>query len=459
MIAMSDLLVGVDEKVGYPKAILLAVQHVLSMDLYIMPIILGGILGLATNELSFFISMGFIVCGIATVLQTQFGLRLPVVQGPAYVPLGALAAIGTTQGVDVMIGSLIPGAILIVLLGFSGLYSKFISRVIPPFIGGAVLLIIGLSLVPTTASGIFSTDGDLVANTIAGLSTVAILVICSVIEYVWRGKLRLLSVSSVILAIVGGCLVAFFMGGLDFSSVADAAWIQAPEIFHFGIPKFDLGSCLLMVFIYLILLVDTTATWIAVGDVTSTKLDSKRINRAVVAEGAGCLIASLFGGTPVTGYSSNVGVLSITKVGSRRVIIVAGCLLIVLGLVPKFMTLLACIPAAVINGVFFLVCMILISKGITIIQASSPIDERKALILGISVAATLAANIVPSDLTAILPSFLGYFISSGTALGATIAVALQIILPKNKNLKTPPPSAKDEISEAWSGAEAVIKIG
>ncbi|MDR2492677.1 MAG: purine/pyrimidine permease [Coriobacteriales bacterium] len=425
---MNDLTIGVDEKVGLGKGILLAVQHVLSMDLYVMPIILGGILGMATQELSFFISMGFVVCGIGTIIQTGFGIRLPVVQGPAYVPLGALAAIGTTQGVDVMIGSLIPGAVLVVILGVTGAYSWLMEKVVPPFIGGVVLLIIGVSLVPTTVSGVLSTDGDLVANSASGLVTVLVLVVCFVAVYVWKKRLRLLSISSVIIAILGGCLVALAMGQLDFSSVTEAAWFQVPVPLHFGI-RFELGPCILMAFIYLILLVDTTATWIAVSDVTGVSLGKKRLTRAVVAEGAGCLIASLFGGTPVTGYSSNVGIISITRVGSRRVILIAGVVLIVLGLVPKLMTVLACIPTSIINGVFLLVCMILISKGISIIQSTSEIDERKMLILGISVAATIGVSFVPAELVALLPEAFGYFLSSGTALGATVAIVLQIVLP------------------------------
>lgn len=429
---MSQLNIGVDEKVGPAKAVLLATQHVLSMDLYIMPLILGGILGLASGELSFFLSMGFLACGIATIIQTAFGIRLPVVQGPAYVPLGALAAIGVTEGIDVMIGSLVPGAILVIILGATGLYSKFMKKVVPPFISGVVLLVIGVSLVPTVVEGIFSTAGGLERNVASGLVTVLILVTCTVVEYAMSGRLRFLSITSVILSIIGGCITAGLTGGIDFSSVADAAWFQVPEIFHFGI-RFELGPCILMTLVYLILLVDTTATWIAVSDVTGTTLDDKRVKRAVIAEGLGCLIGLFFGGTPVTGYSSNVGIISITKVGSRQVILVAGVILVVLALIPKFMTFLACIPAAVINGVFLLVCMILISKGISIIQATTEIDERKSLILGASVAATIGTSFIPVEFTDLLPSFLGYFLSSGTAFGATVAILLQLILPKKKD--------------------------
>ena len=85
------------------------------MDLYIMPLILGAAIGLAGGELSFFLQMSFFACGIATILQAGFFMKYPIIQGPSYVPLGALCTIGATMGVSAMIGSLIPGAIMIIL--------------------------------------------------------------------------------------------------------------------------------------------------------------------------------------------------------------------------------------------------------------------------------------------------------------------------------------------------------
>ena len=102
----SQLIVGVNEKISCGKAAFLGMQHVLSMDLYIMPLILGAAIGLAGGELSFFLQMSFFACGIATILQAGFFMKYPIIQGPSYVPLGALCTIGATMGVSAMIGSL-----------------------------------------------------------------------------------------------------------------------------------------------------------------------------------------------------------------------------------------------------------------------------------------------------------------------------------------------------------------
>ena len=147
----SQLIVGVNEKISCGKAAFLGMQHVLSMDLYIMPLILGAAIGLVGGELSFFLQMSFFACGIATILQAGFFMKYPIIQGPSYVPLGAMCTIGATMGVSAMIGSLIPGAIMIVLLGIIKGFSKFVRKAIPPFIGGIIILIVGISLTPTAA--------------------------------------------------------------------------------------------------------------------------------------------------------------------------------------------------------------------------------------------------------------------------------------------------------------------
>lgn len=425
----NELLIGVNDNVSLGQSIFLGLQHVLSMDLYIMPIILASALGLSNGDTSLFIQMSFFACGIATLIQTGIGIKLPVVQGPSYVPLGALAAIGAKLGLGTMIGSLIPGAILIILLGYFKVFAKIVKKAVPTYIGGVVVLIVGISITPTAINGIVSTNGNLTANVISGLCSAIVLILCMVISYKSKkigGTIRLISV---ILALISGTLVAAIFGQVDFSPVREAAWFQLPKLFHFGIPNFDLGSCILMIFVYMAILLDTTGTWVTVSSVTGETLTDDRLNHAAMGEGTGCLVGSLFGGTPLTGYSSNVGIIAITKVGSRKVIMTSGIILIILGLVPKFMSIIACIPTPVVNGVFAVVCIILISNGIKIIQ-NEALNERTSLVVGISVLVTVGTLIIPSEIVNMLPNVVTYFISSATAVGATTAVLLNLFLPK-----------------------------
>ena len=434
-----QLVAGIDDKIPVGKSIVLGLQHILSMDLYIMPLILGGAIGLQGGNLSFFLQMSFFACGIATLLQSGMFMKYPIAQGPSYVPLGALCMIGATMGIPTMIGSLIPGALIVILLGVTKLFSKFIRKAIPPFIGGIIILIVGLTLVPTAVTGVFSTTGNLTVNAISGSVTFVVLLLCMVLQYCLKNS-GLLHMCSVIIALVVGTLVAVTMGGADFSSVSNAAWFALPQPFHLGLPQFNLSACLLMVVVYLFVMLDTTGTWFTVKAITGADLNDRRIDRGTIGEGLGCLVGACFGGTPMTGYSSNAGLIAITKVASRRAMIAGGTILVVLGFCPKLMAIITSLPTPVINGVFAMVAMTLIANGIKMVK-DTVLDDRATLILGVAVMCGASTMILPDDVVSAAPQFVQFFLSSGIAVGGTAAILLQLLLPKTVSLTGTAPKA------------------
>lgn len=434
-----QLVAGIDDKIPVGKSIVLGLQHILSMDLYIMPLIFGGAIGLQGGNLSFFLQMSFFACGIATLLQSGMFMKYPIAQGPSYVPLGALCMIGATMGIPTMIGSLIPGALIVILLGVTKLFSKFIRKAIPPFIGGIIILIVGLTLVPTAVTGVFSTTGNLTVNAISGSVTFVVLLLCMVLQYCLKNS-GLLHMCSVIIALVVGTLVAVTMGGADFSSVSNAAWFALPQPFHFGLPQFNLSACLLMVVVYLFVMLDTTGTWFTVKAITGADLNDRRIDRGTIGEGLGCLVGACFGGTPMTGYSSNAGLIAITKVASRRAMIAGGTILVVLGFCPKLMAIITSLPTPVINGVFAMVAMTLIANGIKMVK-DTVLDDRATLILGVAVMCGASTMILPDDVVSAAPQFVQFFLSSGIAVGGTAAILLQLLLPKTVSLTGTAPKA------------------
>lgn len=423
-----QLVAGVNDKIPVGRSIILGLQHVLSMDLYIMPLILGSAIGLQGGELSFFLQMSFFACGIATLLQSGLFMKYPIVQGPSYVPLGALCMIGATMGIPTMIGSLIPGALLIILLGATKAFSKFIRKAIPPFIGGIIILIVGLTLVPTAVQGVFSTTGNLTVNSISGCVTFGTLLLCMILQYKLPDN-RVLRMFSVIIALAVGTLTACALGGADFSSVGSAAWFSLPQPLHFGVPQFNLEACLLMAVVYLFVLLDTTGTWFTVQAITGEPMEDERVDRGTIGEGLGCLAGAFFGGTPMTGYSSNAGLIAITKVASRRVVIAGGTILAALGFCPKLMAVITSLPTPVINGVFAMVCMTLISNGVKMIK-DTVMDDRATMILGVSVMCGVSTMILPDEVVQAAPQFVQYFLSSGIAVGGTVAILLQLLLPR-----------------------------
>ncbi|GHH99330.1 uric acid permease [Neobacillus kokaensis] len=428
----NNILIGVDDKISFGKALLLGAQHVLAMDLYIAPIIIAGLLSLSTENTSFFIQMCFLATGIATLIQTGIGIKLPVVQGPSYVPVGAIAAIGGKLGLGAIAGSLIPGAIIISLLGYPlKWFAKAVRKFIPPLVGGTVIIIVGISLMPIGMNNIYYAEGNVSKNILIAAISAGVLVLCMLFGRKMHGLGTFFRLVSVLLAIAVGTIAASFLGTVDFSPVKNAAWFSLPSLFPFGKPVFDLNAILTVTFVYFIILIETTGTWFVVSSVTGKELDETRLNRASFGEGLGCFVGALFGSTPMTGYSSNAGLLAITGVASRMAIMAGGGILICLGLVPKLSTLITCIPEPVINGIFGIVCVAIVTNGMKVIQPIY-INDRNMMIIGLPILLTIAVTILPKDVLAGAPEWANYLLSSSMTIGALATLILNFIIPEEK---------------------------
>jgi len=428
----TNISVGIDEKISWGKAFLLGMQHVLAMDLYIAPIIIAGLLSLDTMNTTFFIQMCFLAAGVATLIQTIGGLRLPVVQGPSYVPIGALAAIGGKLGLGAVFGSLLPGALIIAVLGYPlKWFAKTVRKIIPPLVGGTVIVIVGISLMPSAFNSIYTAPGNVGHNVLIAFVSAAVLVTCILLGRKTKGYGTFFRLVSVILAIIIGTLTASYFGTVDFSAVKNASLFSLPSFFPFGKPVFDLQAILTMIFIYMIILIETTGTWFVVSTVTGSELDDKRLNRASLGEGLGCFVGSLFGGTPMTGYSSNAGIIAITGVASRMAIVAAGIILVGLGLLPKLSAVITCVPQPVIQGIFGVVCVAIVMNGLKVIQTIE-IDDRNMIVIGVPILLTVGTMVLPKEILYSVPDFANYILSSGTAVGAIAVLILNLIVPNER---------------------------
>ncbi|EOH99816.1 uracil-xanthine permease [Enterococcus haemoperoxidus ATCC BAA-382] len=434
----SKLTVGPNDDLSIGQSALLGIQHVLAMDVYVVPFIIASIIGLSTKESSALIQSTFIAAGIATIIQSYFCMKLPVAQGPSFIPIGAVAGIyfansQSGNGWGTVLGASLIGAVLVIILGVTGIFNRLIKAFVPPIVGGTIIFIVGLSLMPVALNdNVFKATGDLGQNILLAVIAATSLVLFAMIGSRFPGKGRIFRVSSVILALVIGSLAAQSMGILDLSQVGNASLISIPQLpfvdFHFS---FDLSSIITMVIIYVVLMAETTGTWFAVSNVCEAPLTDENINRGVVGEGIGCLISSLLGTTPVTGYSTNAGIISITGVASKKVFVAAGAWFVVFGLSGKLSTLISSIPSPVIGGVFVIVCGIISISGIKVIKEVE-ISEKEMYVIAIPMILTLALTLIPKDFIQSLPQLLQYFFGSSVATASIAAILLNRILPAEK---------------------------
>lgn len=428
-----------DEKVPFGQTALLGLQHVMAMDVYVVPFLIAMLIGLQSGQSSALIQATFIAAGIATIIQTYFCMKLPIAQGPSYVPIGAIVGIyaasgGGDLGWSTVLGASLVGAILVILLGFTGLFNKIVKMFIPPIVGGTIIFVVGLALMPVgLSSNIYNAAGATInQNIYLALITATVLIICVMLGSYFHQKGRVFRIGSVLIALVVGSIVANFMGILDLSAVSQAKWFSMPRIpfADFGF-TFNLSAIITMVIIYIVLMAETTGTWFAVSNVIDQPLTDKQINRGVIGEGIGCFTASLIGSTPVTGYSTNAGVISITGIASRRVFVAAGMWFVLFGFSGKLAALITAIPSAVIGGVFVIVCGIIAISGLQVIK-NERIGEKETYVIAVPMILTLALTLLPKEFLNTLPTTVQYLFGSPIATAAIVAIVLNKILPSAK---------------------------
>lgn len=427
-----------DDKLALPEALLLGLQHLLAMDIYVVPFIIASLLSLSLQDSAFLIQATFIGAGIATIIQSRFCMKLPIAQGPSYVPIGAIVGIavgsgGGIEGLSSVFGAILVGAIILLILGFTKTIRKVINYFVTPLVGGTIIFVVGLSLMPIAiANNIYALHGaaTLTQNIIMASISAATVVACVVIGIHLGKHGKWLRIGSVLLALFIGSLTAYFMGLLDLEPVYQAAWFNLPRLAFVSFPvSFNVTAIITFLAIYIVLLAETTGTWFAIGSVINEDLKPEQIDKGIIGEALGCFIGGLFGGTPVTGYSTNAGLITITGVASRHAFYSCAFWMVIFGLSNKLATLIAVIPAPVIGGVFAIICAIIALAGFRIIRHLE-LNERNMFIIGIPTILSLALFLLPKDYIFSLPLYVQYLLSSPIAVGAIVAIILNKLLPE-----------------------------
>ncbi|EEW53976.1 uracil-xanthine permease family protein [Limosilactobacillus antri] len=436
----AQLLVGPDEKISATEATLLGLQHVLAMDVYVPPIILAGMLAMGAADSTGLLQATFLAAGIGTILQTALFMKMPVSQGPSFVPLSAAAGVVMASGglkgagMATLLGALVVGAVLLILLGLSGVFQKVINYLVPAVVGGTIITCVGLSLIPSALNdNIFEASGSIYQNMELAAVTALALLVCVGISIRFPRVQKLFKAGSIVIALLVGTALSASMGRFDWHSVATAPWFSLPQrtILHWGI-HFDATAIFTFIVIYAILTTETTGTWFAMGAVTNHTITKKQWNRGIVGEGLSCLIAAFTGTTPVTGYSTNAGIISITGVASKRAFISAGCWFIVLGFFTKLSAFLAAIPAPVIGGVFAIITVTIMLNGLNVIRKLQT-GESDIYVIGLPIILTIALVLLPKHVLNAAPTMLQYLLGSPVAIAAITAIILNILMPRRQH--------------------------
>lgn len=414
-------------KNGFGKTLSLGIQHVLAMyaGAIIVPLIVGKAMGLTAEQLTYLVSIDIFMCGVATLLQVWsnrfFGIGLPVVLGCTFTAVSPMIAIGSEYGVSAVYGSIIASGILVILISF--FFGKLVSF-FPPVVTGSVVTIIGITLMPVAMNNIAGGEGS---PDFGDLSNLALaFIVFSIIVLLYRFTTGFIKSISILIGILIGTFIAYFMGKVQFDNVSDAAFVQMIQPFYFGTPSFHAAPIITMSIVAIVSLVESTGVYFALGDLTNRRLSEKDLSRGYRAEGLAVLLGGIFNAFPYTAFSQNVGLVQLTGIKKNTVIVATGVLLMAFGLFPKIAAFTTIIPSAVLGGAMVAMFGMVIAYGIKMLSRIDFAKQENLLIVACSVGLGLGVTVVP-DIFKQLPSALTLLTTNGIVAGSFTAVVLNVI--------------------------------
>ena len=340
----TDGIVGPDERLPAAQMAALGVQHVVAMfgSTILAPLLMG-----------FDPNVAVLMSGIGTLIFFLIvGGRVPSYLGSSFAFIGVvIAATGYTAGaglnanIGLACGGIIVCGLVYCLIALIVMYTgvNWVEKLMPPVVTGAVVAVIGLNLAPTAVKSVGSTPFD------AWMALITVLCVGLVAVYT-RGLLqKLLILAGLAIAYFIYFVLANLLGygkPIDFATVAAADWIGLP---HFHAPVFNIDAILLIVPVVIILVAENLGHVKAVTAMTSRNLDPY-MGRAFLGDGVATIVAASVGGTGVTTYGENIGVMAANRVYSTLLFVIAACFAIILGFSPKFGAVIQTIPQPILGG-------------------------------------------------------------------------------------------------------------
>ncbi|MBV6272633.1 purine permease [Alcaligenaceae bacterium CGII-47] len=473
---MSTSPAPVDEILPLGKLTALGLQHVLVMyaGAVAVPLIVGRALNLAPHEVSMLIAADLFVCGIVTIIQswgaTQwFGIKLPVMMGVTFAAVGPMVNMANSHpghaGAQLLFGTIIAAGIISIFI------APFVSRMLrffPPVVTGTIIAIIGITLMRVGVNWIFGNpfgptapavvdptymnwlkeiqnvagapgsplaavpQGLAIMPTVpnpryADLSGVGIagIVLLSILIFAKYGKGFIANIS-VLLGIVIGAVITTMMGTMTYEKVAKADWVDIVLPFHFGMPRFDIFMIITMVLVMIVVMIESTGMFLALGDMTGKKIGQKDLARGLRTDGLGTLLGGIFNTFPYTSFSQNVGLVAVTGVRSRFVCVMGGVILVVLGLLPKLAALVESLPTVVLGGAGIVMFGMVAATGIRILAGVDfKTNRHNAMIVAISIGVGMIPLVAP-HFRQWMPHAIHPLIESGILLTSVAAVLLNL---------------------------------
>lgn len=424
----------VDDVLPMKNLLLYGLQHVLVMAaspitaVFLVAQTLGFDAGLTVS----IISATFLVCGLGSILQSfgpaGVGARLPFIMVPGGAPIAIFLAIASQTDVQTAVGAvLMTGLFYFLALPVF----RRLLRFFPPIVVGTMLLLVAVNLVKIYGGTITGKPGSPgfadPVNIGLALATIALTVVFS---RIFTGTLQRVSV---MLGLIAGTVLAAALGRLDLSGVMDGPIIAIPQLFPFGMPKFDILAALPLIVFSVISMAEATGQTIATAEIVGRKGDAHAIvPRTIRGDALASILGGMFGTSLIITSGENVGIVRATGVRSRYVTAMAGLILVVIALIAPVSRLASVLPGPVVGGTAIIVFSII---GVIGIHVLGRVDLR-----GHGAMFTLASGLAMGLMPILVPGVYSQFpqwsqmiLGNGLAMGTITAAIVNALFQTGAN--------------------------
>ena len=406
-----EALSSLDAPVSFWKGIPFGLQHVMAMFVAnLAPIfIVASAAKMTPAQSATIIQSGLLVAGLGTCLQLYgawlIGSRLPMVTGISFTYVAAAVAICADKGYGAVVGAVMVGGLLELVLGLT---AKYWRRFVPPIVSWQNLTL-----------GLIS------------------LVACLAFQLLMKGTAKQLSV---LFGLVVGYVAAICMGKVDFSGFQNLAIVSVPQFMPFK-PEFDWGSIISIGLLYVVSSVEVLGDTAALTKVGLNRTPTERETAGAIAgDGLISTVSGLFGCLPLTSFAQNIGLVAMTKVVNRKVILSGGLILVLASFVPAVAEVFNSLPQAVLGGCTIMMFGNIILSGFQMI-AEAGFTQRNITIAALSLTIGIGFTQVSDIFTQFPALFQQIFASNCIAVAFVVAVILNAVLPSEEHFLSAPKEA------------------
>lgn len=430
-VTILDLRYNLEDKPAPIPSFLFGLQHVLVMftAMIVSPLVIGQLLNLPPETRTTMVTGVMIGCGAGTVISALgigwVGSRLPLLLGAYAVYIGPIVAITKASSLAAATSAMLIGGVILFVV--SPLLGK-LRTLFPPVIVGTLLVITGETLIRIAVNVAAGVNTPYAGHPMTLILVVVSIVLILAINRLTTGFIRALSV---FIALVCLYLLAVVMGLANFQLVSNAPWFRLPSLLPYGWLAWpSIAGLTTVIIYYLISAIYTMSITLALCKMLGVEGSEARVRGAIAGDGLGSVIAAAFGGVPLISYDQNVGAISLTGVGSRYVVAVAGAILVAMAFLPKIGAVIAIVPPFVLGGTLIFMFGMIAAVGAGIL-ADSLKSNRDLLLVAAAVGLSTAVNFAPPVLLQSVPDSLRILAGDGIVVGTVTAVLLNLLLPKD----------------------------